>query len=207
MLFRSLFKGVEHKVSDNGEWEWCIFNFQGVNGGFFSDRNFGFGKDAGVRKKTQYGENPSQYESFMMKVKHLIRAVAPEVLEAMQKGEITFAPKSKSDVFKQYTLFLAEVLQDAIGRKTSIKLIKDNKGKTVMPPFFAAVGREGDVYMKTNFIGDNLSFTTKEKEVIDREAVAKPSAMPNMSTDLSLDEPSASVTPETGDNLMDMTFV
>lgn len=205
-----LFKGVEHKVSADGKWEWCIFKFQGVDGGFFSDRNFGFDKDAGVRKKTQYGENPSQYESFMMKVKHLISAVAPDLLEAMQKGEVVFTPKGKSDLFKQYTLFLEEALKPYEGATTSIKLVKNNKGEAQMPPFFASVSRDGGVYMKTNFIGTNLSFTTKEKEAIDRETAAKPSAMPSVSTDLSLgDTETTSAVVEVkndGDDLLNMQF-
>lgn len=204
-----LFKGVEYSTSKDEKWEFMNIKFQGVKGGFFTDRVFGLKSDSGQRKQTQYGENPSEYEMLMMKVKHLINAVKPELLKDMPKFQ---AIRSKDSLFKQYVNFIGSILQDVIDTETKIKLVKNNKGETCFPPFFAAVSRDGVAYMKTNFIGDKLSFTDKEKELIEKQVSAKPTTMPSVDTDLSLGADmsmgaeSVADVPEDDNDLMNMSI-
>lgn len=201
-----LFKSLEYSQSKDGKWEFMRIKFQGVDGGFFTDSTFGLDKDAGVRKKTQYGENPSQYESFMMKIKHLLNAVAPELLNKMQAGEITFTPKGKSDLFKQYVTFIGDQLEAYKDAKTTIKLVQNNKGEACFPQFFAGVSKEGIAYMKSNFIGNNLSFSQKEKDAMGKIAAAKPTIMADTSDNLSLDAESPVETESSSDDLLNMNL-
>ncbi len=199
-----LFKGLEYSQSKDGKWEFMRIKFQGVDGGFFTDSTFGFDKDAGVRQKTQYGENPSAYESFMMKIKHLINAVAPELLAKMQAGEIVFTPKGKSDLFKQYVVFIGEQLESYKDAKTTIKLVQNKKGEAAFPTFFAGVSKEGIAYMKSNFIGNNLSFSQKEKEAMGKVAAARPTVMADTNDNLSLDSETPVNEASTSDDLLNM---
>lgn len=199
-----LFKGVEYSVSKDGKWEMMKMKFQGISGGFFTGTIFGLGDDCEKRKQTQYGENPSQYENLMMTVKHLLSAVSPEILEKIQNKEIVFTPKSKSNIFKQYVEFLAETLKVAEGTQTQIKLVPDRKGQAAFPAFPFAVSKSGEVYIKTNFIGSNLSFTTKELETMARETAAKPTVMPDIPSDLSIGGDTETTT--STDDLMNMDF-
>lgn len=201
-----LFKGLEYSKSEDGKWEFMKIKFQGVNGGYFTDTTFGLDKDAAVRKKTQFGENPSAYENFMMKIKHLLSAVAPDLLIKMQAGEIVFTPKGKSDLFQQYVTFIGQQLEAYKDAKTSIKLVQNNKGMACFPPFFASVSKEGQAYIKNNFIGNNLSFNQREINAFNRVAEARPTVMADTTDNLSLDAdtPAISADSSASDDLLNM---
>ena len=57
-----LFKGVEFSTSKDGNWEFINIKFTGINGGYFTHRGFGLKPNANERQKSQYGENPSEFE-------------------------------------------------------------------------------------------------------------------------------------------------
>lgn len=204
-----LFKGVDFSTSKDGSWEFINIKFEGVKGGYHNHRGFGFKPDANERKKSQFGENPSEFESFMMLIKHLLNAVAPEVLAEMMEGKVVFTPKKNGDtLFKQYVTFIGELLTVAKDRPTQIKLLKNKKGEAQFPPFFAAVSKDGGVYMRTNFIGENLKFTTKETTDIMVMDAAVPTKMQEEKTDdLSIsDDSDSSEVSESKDDVMNMDF-
>lgn len=178
------FQGFSYSTSKDGSWEFLDIKFNGVNGGSHNHRGFGFKENANERKATQYGENPSDFESYMMLIKHLINAVAPDLLEDMKSGAVKFVPKKSGDsLFKQHVNFIGFLLEKYIGTETQIKLITNNKGEAALPSFFAGLSKDGVVYMKTNFIGKDLKFTDKEVTNIAVRALAKPTAMPATSVD------------------------
>lgn len=200
-----LFKGVEYSQSKDGKWEFMNIKFSGVNGGYFTDRVFGLDAKSGERTQGQYGPNPSQYEMLMMKIKHLIAAVAPELLQQMQKGEVVFTPKNKNGIFKQYVEFIGECLKPYIDTATEIKLVTDKKGQPCFPMYFVGITKEdAQTFMRTSFIGKNLSFTTKELEAMEIKEAAKPTTMPSLgNTSLSLGDDDDD---NKGDDLMNMQF-
>ena len=118
MLFRS-------GESGNGQWKFMRIKFQGVEGGFFSDSTFSLDDKATERKPNAYGGvMPSAYDRFMMKIKHLLDAVAPDVLTGLSDGTIEFKSKS-GDQFKQYVEFISGLLAPYAEKKvqTKIKLV------------------------------------------------------------------------------------
>lgn len=181
-----VFNGLEFSQSKDGKWEFMRIKF-GNDNGSYTDTSFGFKPDATVRKKTQWGENPSEYESFMLKVQHLLREVAPALEKQMMDGEVVFTPKKTTDsIFKQYVTFIGSLLDAYKGATVKIKLVTNNKGEACFPPFFASVNKDGKAYRKTNFIGQHLSFTDKELEAIKTATSAKPTVMPDTTDDMSL---------------------
>jgi hypothetical protein len=178
-----VFKGTEYATSKDGKYEFFVIKFEGKDGGYFTYREFGF-KDAQRTKNAFGGENPSAYETFMMLLKHLLVAVAPELLQKMTTGEI--APKfKKGPTFKEYAEFISENLAEYVGRETQIKLMINKKGEATFPSFYVGISKEGNqAYLKTNFIGNDLKFTPKETEAIQIQSVAKPTVVAdNMSAD------------------------
>ena len=145
-----------------------------------------------------------------MLIKHLLHAVAPEILADMMEGKIVFQPKKNCDsLFKQYVTFVGALLDKCKDRPTQIKLINNKKGEPQFPAFFAGLSKDGVVYMKTNFIGEGLKFTDKEVTNIAVAAAAVPTAMPAASTDdLSMDESSTETADATSDadDVMNMDF-
>ena len=88
------FMGVDYSKSKDEKWEFMNIKFKGIDGGFFTDRVFGLKEDAQVRKSTQYGENPSQFESLMLKVKHLIAALSDDLIKKIE--DKTVVPQGKN---------------------------------------------------------------------------------------------------------------
>lgn len=206
-----LFKGVEFSTSKDGNWEFILIKFQGVDGGYFTHRGFGLRPNANERQKSQFGENPSEFETFMMLVRHLLSAVAPEILTDMMEGKTVFTPKKGGDsLFKQYVTFISELLKVAIDRPTQIKLLINKKGETQFPAFFTGLNRDGVVYMRTNFIGNGLKFIDKEMTAIAMATMAKPTVMPSASTDdLSMGDDTTSsndTNSEDSEDVMNMDF-
>lgn len=202
------FQGFSYSTSKDGTWEFLDIKFNGVNGGSHNHRGFGFKENANERKATQYGENPSDFESYMMLIKHLINAVAPDLLEEMKTGVVKFVPKKSADsLFKQHVAYVGFLLEKYIGAETQIKLITNNKGESVFPMYFAGLSKEGVVYMKTNFIGKDLKFTEKEVTNIAVRALAKPTVMPTTSVDpLTMDTATAPVMDAKTSDALDMQW-
>lgn len=205
-----IFKGVEFSKSKSGEYEFIVIKFSGEEGGFFTHRGFGLREKSGERRMTAFGENPSEFESFMMTVKHLLHAVAPQLLKDMIDKKIVFTPKKGGDsLFQQYVEFISQNTLKYVGVKTQIKLVKNKKGEACFPMYPVGISKDGKVYMKTNFIGENLLFTNKELENIALENSAKPTKMKDDSFDVSLgDSEATSEEPETeeSDEMIDLAF-
>lgn len=118
-----------------------------------------------------FGAQPSNVATMVYMFKHLLDAVNPEVSEKINKGELKMEvnPNNWESVRK----FMVEQTTPGNGKTTKIKLVKKNNGDAMFP-YFLAYNRDGKLYMQTNFIGDNIFFTTKELQRISRAQAAKP---------------------------------
>lgn len=116
-----------------------------------------------------YGPQPSNVKAMMLKFKHLIDAVNPELAEKVDKGESKLTASSWDGLRK----LMVKATENCVGKATKIKLIKNNKGEAIFP-YFANYDKTGKLYMSTNFIGDNIFWKTKELEKINAAKEAKP---------------------------------
>ena len=55
----------------------------------------------------------------------------------------------------------------------------NNKGEAQFPGFFSGVSREGKAYIRNNFMGEKLAFSTYELTRINNAATARPTPMAN----------------------------
>ena len=74
------------------------------------------------RATTQYGENPSEMENFMVKITQIINALNPELGAKIAAGE-----KIEVSCFKALAKYLKENLASSVGKETQIKLIPREK--------------------------------------------------------------------------------
>ena len=170
--------GVQHKET--------IFDPSGV-------------KDCTQRTTTQYGENPSEVENFMIKVTQIINALNPELGAKIAAGE-----KIEVSSFKALAKYLKDNLMSAVGKSTQIKLIP-YKNFANMPRFVASVGKDGVVRSKTKVIGEDLTLTAKEKTDIESANSAAPTDMRKRSTELD-DLKETFPEPKEADGLDDLPF-
>lgn len=134
--------------------------------------------ERGENKTTRNGEvstfpTPSNVESMMLLLKHVIDAVLPSVGKKIDEGEVTLGGKN----WDQLRTNVVTVLEKGKGATTKIKLLSDNKGNARFPGFFTSLNQEGKAYIRNNFVGNTIGFTSYEKTRIDNAANAKPTDM------------------------------
>jgi len=143
--------------------------------------------DRGENKTKKDGKEstfptPSNVESMMLLLKHVIDAVTPEIGKKIDDGKVTLGGQDWDKLRNNIII----VLNKGKGATTKIKLITDSKGNARFPGFFTGLNQEGKAYIRNNFVGSAIGFTSYEKTRIDNAATAKPTAM-----DSSLDFPAA----------------
>jgi hypothetical protein len=134
----------------------------------------------GENKTTRNGEvstfpTPSNVESMMLLLKHVIDSVLPEVGKKIDNGEVTLGGKD----WDQLRNNVVKVLEKGKGVSTKIKLLSDLKGNPRFPGFFTGLNQEGKAYIRTNFVGNTIGFNSYEKTRIDNAVNAKPTSMDN----------------------------
>jgi len=134
--------------------------------------------ERGENKTTRNGEvstfpTPSNVESMMLLLKHVIDAVLPLLGKKIDEGELTLGGKN----WEQLRTNVVTVLEKGKGVTTKIKLLSDNKGNARFPGFFTGLNQEGKAYIRNNFVGNTIGFTSYEKTRIDNAANAKPTDM------------------------------
>ncbi len=117
-----------------------------------------------------YGPTPSNVKSMMLTLKHLIDAVNPELGKQIDKKEKSLNSPNW-DALRQ---LVVKATDPGKGTKTKIKLFTRKNGEADFPGFVASYNRNGQLYMRTNFIGNNIVFTSKELDTIKKQEAAKP---------------------------------
>lgn len=164
-----VYKVLKLKFSnDKGQFEHTIFEPIKSRGDF----------DRGSREFTKDGKKesfptPSNVESMMLLLKHVIDAVLPEVGKKIDNKEITLGGKD----WDQLRSNMVTIFDKGKGATTKIKLITDNKGNSRFPGFFTSINQEGVAYVRNNFVGNTIGFTAYEKTKINQAATARPTPM------------------------------
>jgi len=114
--------------------------------------------------------NPSGVENMMLLFKHLIDTLNPKVAKAIDEGTQNLGAKN----FDELRTLVSKILNPAKGVETQIKLVKNNKGEAQFPGFFSGITKDGKAYVRNNFVGPKLAFTSYELTKINNEATAKP---------------------------------
>ena len=123
-----------------------------------------------------YGPNPSNMKCMITTLRHLAAAVSPKLQETLNK-----LPDNMS--WDQFRNQVVEASKDGIGVETKIKLFKrertdvntgEKRVEAEFPRYILSYDREGKLYMRTNFIGNNTHFTTKELTDMQKRNTAVP---------------------------------
>jgi len=186
----AVYKVLKLKFSnEDGTFEHTIFEPRAED---FIRRESEFkNKEGKIEKIPQ----PSNVESMMLLFKHAIDSIAPAIAKQIDTKEKNLGATNWDDLRK----LVVKILDSGKGTVVRIKLLKNNKGEAIFPGFFTGLNREGSAYVRNNFIGSKVAFSTYELQKINSEATAKPTKVESFTPDLS--------TPQS-DNLgsLDMDF-
>lgn len=113
---------------------------------------------------------PSNVESMMLFFKHAIDAINPVVALKID-SQTTSLNASSWDELRQ---LVGKILDAGKGTSFKIKLLKNGKtGEATFPGYFTGIKKEDNkAYIKNNFIGPKVAFTSYEMDRIKKEATA-----------------------------------
>lgn len=140
----------------------------------FTRKESEFKNKSGVMEKIPQASN---VESMMLLFKHAIDSINPSVAKQIDEGKI----KITAPTWEKLRELVAEILDKGKGVTTKIKLLKNKNGEATFPGFFAGLTKEGKAYVRNNFIGEKIAFSTYELDRINKEATAKPEKVQSFS--------------------------
>lgn len=140
-----------------------------------------FEPTSGDRTTSQFGENPSQIEHFLIAVRQIVDALDPKIGAGIDDGSITI-----SGTFSQVVNKIKTLTAPYVGNSVQIKLLPGKNGFAALPGFPARITKTGVLGIATRFIAkENLVLTDYEKKKIDAARNATPTNMAaNSATDL-----------------------
>jgi hypothetical protein len=113
---------------------------------------------------------PSNVETLLLKIQHILDSFNPEVAKKIQEEGITI--KSTDSLCASLTKWLEPAIKK--GTEANVKVVPNNKKVTynevVKNP--CSLTKDGTTArISNNFLGDNLSFTPYEVDLIERQKV------------------------------------
>ena len=120
----------------------------------------------------------SGVENIMLLFKHAIDSIAPAIGKEIDNGTKNLGAADWNGL----RTLVAKILDSGKDKEFQIKLLKNNKGEATFPGFFSGITKEGKAYVRNNFIGTKLAFSTYEITRINNEATAKPTSVSSYAT-------------------------
>jgi len=168
------FDGCEATDLKDGQYHTLQIKFSNDEGSF-THTIFEPREQDMVDGQSVYGPTPSMMKNLTTTLRHLGAAVSPGLTQFLNNP----LPDMSWDLFRKKVV---EASKDGIGKETKIKLLArettDANGlkqtRVEFPRYVVGYRRDGGLFMRTNFIGDNVYFTKKELEDIQKVANAKP---------------------------------
>ena len=181
-------------VNDDGVYEHTIFEPKDDD---HQRRESEFkNKNGNIEKIPQ----PSNVESMMLFFKHAIDTINPAVALKIDNKEANLGAKNWDDL----RTLVCKILNVGKGTSFNIKLLKNKNGEAIFPGFFAGLTKDGVAYVKNNFIGNKISFSSYEADRIKNERMAKPQQIDAFGNTGSTPINLAPIPPDTSD--LDMNF-
>ena len=150
-------------------WEAMDVKFNSTSGsGTHSERVFAPKDD--IRKDNRFGgKNASPKDHFICKWKQILMAISPDTIKQIDAGTLSVSANS----FKGFVTKLSALVVDSVGVETSIKLVPGKDNNVQFPGFPGSINKEGNLFIKNKFIGENLALTDAEiKEISNRSNAA-----------------------------------
>lgn len=177
------FKGAEATTLEakSGEsYKVVQFKFENEDGSF-TDTIFEPSAEDGTRKPNQFGgENPSNNEQMIAKIRHYIAALNPALSTQLDNNTKQLSAKTWDD----FRAIMVAAVAKGVDNEVQIKLLKNKNQMATFPGFPLSISQKGATYMTTNFIANNgkLAFNEKERKAIDTVATAKATDMGTKTT-------------------------
>ena len=178
-IHNATFKGIT-KDSINGK-DGNVYDVMTLTldvDGFGEFKHNFFEPTSSERTSSQFGENPSQKEHFIIAIRQIVDALDPKIGAGIDDGSITI-----SGTFSQVVNKIKTLTTPYVGNSVQIKLLPGKNGFAALPGFPARITKTGVLGIATRFIAkENLVLTDYEKKKIDAAKNATPTNMAGNTT-------------------------
>lgn len=177
-IHKATFKGIDFDTveSKNGdEFNVMVLNLDVEGYGPYT-HNF-FEPQSDERKEMQWGLSPSQVDHFLIAVRQILDALDPQLVVDLDEGKI-----SLEGSFKKIVAGIKKLTDSHIEDEIQIKLLPQSNGFNSIPSFVAGISKNGNLTIKTRFIGHDLTLNDRELKMIEAAKTAAPTDMKSKDT-------------------------
>lgn len=142
------------------------------------------------RTQSQFGENPSPVEHFMVALRQILDALDPKIGESIDNDNVVVNNKKVNigDLnFDQLVKLSAILTKPYIGTEIEVKLVPQSNGFNSIPGFPAKINRAGALGIATRFIGHDLTLSQSEQKRIEQAQNNRPTNMAAPANNTTLD--------------------
>lgn len=171
-IHKAKFNGVEYDTvnTKNGEANVMVLKLDVDGYGEFK-HNF-FEPQSDERQEMQWGPSASQVDHFLISVRQILEALNPQLVKDLDEGKITLEGS-----FAKIVKTIKKLTDEFVGDEVEIKLLPQNNGFNSIPTFVAGISKNGNLTIRTRFIGHDLTLNDRELKMIEAAKEAKPTDM------------------------------
>ena len=181
-IHKAIFKGIiEEKVSSQlKQQDYNTFTAIFAVDGTIEYKYRLFEPTSNERVETQYGENPSQVEQFMLACRHFLDVMKPEASKAIDEGKYELKGANIGEITKE----MGKLTKDFIGKEVELKFLPNKQGFANLSTFIGRISKEGNLYISNPFMGYNLTLSSYDIKAIENAKNARPTSMVKDKTNL-----------------------
>ena len=171
-IHKAQFSGIEYDTvnTKNGEANVMVLKLDVDGYGEFK-HNF-FEPQSDERQEMQWGLSASQVDHFLISVRQILEALNPQLVKDLDEGKITLEGS-----FAKIVKTIKKLTDEFIGDEVEVKLLPQNNGFNSIPTFVAGISKNGNLTIRTRFIGHDLTLNDRELKMIEAAKEAKPTDM------------------------------
>lgn len=171
-IHKAKFNGIEYDTvnTKNGEANVMVLKLDVDGYGEFK-HNF-FEPQSDERQEMQWGLSASQVDHFLISVRQILEALNPQLVKDLDEGKITLEGS-----FAKIVKTIKKLTDEFVGDEVEIKLLPQNNGFNSIPTFVAGISKNGNLTIRTRFIGHDLTLNDRELKMIEAAKEAKPTDM------------------------------
>ena len=176
-IHKAKFNGIEYDTitTQKGEFNVMILKLDVDGYGEFK-HNF-FEPQSAERQEMQWGPSASQVDHFLIAVRQILDTLNPQLVKDLDEGKITLEGS-----FAKIVKTIKKLTDEFIGDEVEVKLLPQNNGFNSIPSFVAGISKNGNLTIRTRFIGHDLTLNDRELKMIEAAKEAKPTDMKTKDT-------------------------
>lgn len=162
--------GYDKITTDSGEYNVMVLKLDVEGFGEFN-HNF-FEPTSNERQEMAWGPSASQLDHFLIAVREILEALNPQLITDLDEGKLKL-----DGTFRDCVKNIKKATDPYVNQEVQVKLLPNNKGFNSIPSFVAGISKNGNLTIRTRFIGHDLTLNDRELKMIEAAKTAAPTDM------------------------------